>query len=86
MAIPSIPKQHRTNITPISKEEAAENFLTEIENKGKSKPNPKNRKPMPVYIRPELKPRIAQAAEEMGVSQSTWLNIAAMEKLARDSK
>jgi poly-beta-hydroxyalkanoate depolymerase len=35
MAIPSIPKQHRDNITPISKEEAAENFLTEIENKSK---------------------------------------------------
>jgi hypothetical protein len=86
MAIPSIPKQHRTNITPISKEEAAEKFLGEIESKSKPKPEPKNRKPMPVYIKPELKDRIAQAAEEMMVSQSTWLNIAAMEKLARDGK
>lgn len=86
MAIPSMPKQRRTNITPISKEQAAEDFLDEIEKKGKAKPDPKNRKPMPVYIKPELKDRIAQAAEEMGVSQSTWLNIAAMEKLAREAK
>ena len=86
MAIPQIPKQRRTSITSISKEEAAEQFLDEIENKGKPKTNPKNRKPMPVYIRPELKPRIAQAADEMGVSQSTWLNIAAQEKLAREGK
>ena len=86
MAIPQIPKQRRDNITPISKEEAAEQFLDEIEKKGKPKTNPKNRKPMPVYIRPDLKPRIEQAAEEMGVSQSTWLNIAAKEKLEREGR
>jgi predicted HicB family RNase H-like nuclease len=86
MAIPQIPKQHRTSITPISKEEAGEKFLDEIESKSKPKPAPKNRKPMPVYFKPELKERIIQAAEEMGVSQSTWISFAVMEKLARDGK
>jgi hypothetical protein len=84
MAIPSIPKQHRDNIKPISKEEAAENFLTEIENKGKSKPDPKAKISMPVYFKPDIKNRIAQAADEMEISQTAWINIAVKEKLARD--
>ena len=84
MAIPKIPKQHRDNITPISKDDLAERLLDDIEKKSSPAQAAKNKKPVPIYVKPELLKRIDKAAADMGVSRSLWLSFAAAEKLARD--